>query len=186
MSKSPKSSRKTPLLYIQQPSLKETKANMQQSYSSRNAKPKPVEKPSTESVAEKKPKRRKRSYFEEELGSLYGEENVKESVTQETEEDQQNEDVEELEEREPENKKRSFSFKPLKPFREMELDEKINYLSRYINGKAPFPCEFVTEEDRYKGILIKGGDEVLVIKSFQGDEVEINRSSLRAIKIIGL
>jgi hypothetical protein len=185
VSKNPKSSRKTPLLYIQQPALKETRANMQQSYTSKNATPKPVEKQSNESLAEKKPKRRKRSYFEEELGTLYGEEPANEKLTHEPE-NEQREDVENLEERGPENKKRAFSFKPLKPFREMELEEKLDYLSRYINGKAPFPCEFVTEEDRYKGILLKAGEDVLIIKSFQGDEVEVARSSLKAIKIIGL
>jgi hypothetical protein len=185
MSKNPKSSRKTPLLYIQQPAMKETSANMQKSYSSRNAKPKPVEKPAAESAALKKPKRRKRSYFEEELGTLNGEEHVKEKISEEPESEHK-EEAEKLEEREPENTKRSFSFKPLKPFREMDLDEKINYLSRYINGKAPFPCEFVTEEDRYKGILLKKEENILVIKTFQGDEIDINRNSLKAIKIIGL
>lgn len=185
MSKNSKTSPKTPLLYIQQPALKETKANMQQSYSSRKAQPKPAEKQISEPAAETKPKRRKRSYFEGELGSLYGEEPVKEIKHQETEAEDKMV-AEEKENKEAERNKRSFSFKPLKPFREMELDEKIDYLSRYINGKAPFPCEFVTAEDLYKGILLKNDGEVLVIKSFQGDEVEVKRSSLQAIKIIGL
>jgi hypothetical protein len=185
--KEQKTSGKTPLLYIQQPSMKETKANMQQSYSSKNAKPKQeVKKP--EAAPEQKQKRRKRSYFEDELGSLYGEEPVKDQVKREEFEETNTKKTHETETESvsEENKTRTYSFKPLKPFRDMELDEKINYLSRYINGKAPFPCEFVTGEDHYKGILLQDGDDILVIKSFQGDEVEIKRSSLKAIKIIGL
>jgi hypothetical protein len=182
--KKQKTSGKTPLLYIQQPAMKETKANMQQSYSSRNSKPKQTE-IKAEAVPEKKQKRKKRSYFEDELGSLYGEEPVKDQVKEEREEANTIE-THEAEAQPEENKKRTYSFKPLKPFRDMELDEKINYLSRYINGKAPFPCEFVTAEDHYKGILLQDGEDLLVIKSFQGDEVEIKRSSLKAIRIIGL
>ncbi|WP_409253454.1 CotO family spore coat protein [Bacillus sp. SCS-153A] len=185
MSKNPNTRSKTPLLYIQQPALKETQANMQQRYSSRNAQPKPVEKKTAETAAETKPKRKKRSYFEDDLGSLYGEEPAK-KVKHEEIAAEQDIKTEQKEDREPENRKRSFSFKPLKPFREMELDEKIVYLSGYSNGKAPFPCEFVTAEERYKGILLKIEGDALIIKSFQGDEIEVNRSSLKAIKIIGL
>ncbi|WP_456271786.1 CotO family spore coat protein [Bacillus sp. AK031] len=181
--KKQKTSGKAPLLYIQQPAMKETKANMQQSYSSRNAKPKQTAK--AEAVPEKKQKRKKRTYFEEELGSLYGEAPAKDQVKEELEEPNTNK-THETETQPEENQKRTYSFKPLKPFREMELDEKINYLSRYINGKAPFPCEFVTAEEHYKGILLQDGNDTLVVKTFQGDEAEIKRSSLKAIKIIGL
>jgi hypothetical protein len=183
MSKNSKA--RTPLLYIQQPSLKETRANMQQSYSTKNAKPKPNEKQIKDQSAEKKPKRRKRSFFEEELGTLYGEGPLQESAKPEPEQEEIKAG-EESENKELEQRNKSFSFKPLKPFRDMDLDEKVDYLSRYINGKAPFPCEFITKEERHRGILLQSEKDILVIKTFQGDEVEFSRSSLEAIKIIGL
>ncbi|WP_168413157.1 CotO family spore coat protein [Bacillus salacetis] len=186
MSKESKTNAKTPLLYIQQPSLKEIRANMQQSYSSKNAKQKTSEKPIKEQSVEKKPKRRKRPFFEEELSTLYGEEALQEKDLQDSKPEASDTAEASLEDKEPEQKRNSFSFKPLKPFRDMELDEKIDYLSRYINGKAPFPCEFITQEERHRGILLRAEGEFLVIKSFQGDEVEIKRSNLDAIKIIGL
>ncbi|MGM0844335.1 MAG: CotO family spore coat protein [Bacillota bacterium] len=183
MNENSKNNTKSPLLYIQQPALKESKANMQQSYSSKDVKLKPAAKPPVE-AGMKKARKKKRAYFEEELGSLDGDSSTHPKPQSETDSPKQ-EAVEETEEKQ-EQKQKTFSFKPLKPFRDMELDEKINYLSRYINGKAPFPCEFITAEERYKGILLSGGDDVLVVKSFQGDEIEFKRTSLREIKIIGL
>ncbi|WP_187444945.1 CotO family spore coat protein [Rossellomorea vietnamensis] len=182
MKKNSKEPKKTPLLYIQQPAFKESRANMQQSYSSRDVKTIPVEKPSAEAGV-KKPRRKKRSYFEEELGTLYGEAEVQDNQDViDIPKSEKSETVDNIEE----HKEKTYSFKPLKPFRDMELDEKITYLSRYINGKAPFPCEFISAEERHKGILLSAEGDILVLKTFQGDEVEINRSSLRGIKIIGL
>ncbi|MGD6801620.1 CotO family spore coat protein [Rossellomorea vietnamensis] len=182
MKKNSKEPKKTPLLYIQQPAFKESRANMQQSYSSRDVKTTPVEKPFAEAGV-KKPRRKKRSYFEDELGTLYGEDGAQENHDAiEGTKAETTETVDSIQE----HKEKTYSFKPLKPFRDMELDEKITYLSRYINGKAPFPCEFITAEERYKGILLSSEGDLLVLKTFQGDEIEINRNSLRGIKIIGL
>nr|WP_113930519.1 CotO family spore coat protein [Bacillus sp. P14.5] len=169
---------------MQQPAFKESRANMQQSYSSKEARPKPLEKPSAEAGI-KKPRRKKRSHFEEELGTLYGEEPAQEKAQQEAIDSLKSGNSEPGDSN-LEQKQKTYSFKPLKPFREMELDEKITYLSRYINGKAPFPCEFITEEERYKGILLSAEGDTLVLKTFQGDEIDVKRKSLRAIKIIGL
>ncbi|RLQ97167.1 CotO family spore coat protein [Falsibacillus albus] len=79
-----------------------------------------------------------------------------------------------------------YSFTPVKPFRLMDLDEKIKYLTGFSGRKAPFPCEFISTELRAKGIIQQMNGKYLEIKTFTNDSVIINRDDLRDIRMIGL
>ncbi|WP_187443480.1 CotO family spore coat protein [Rossellomorea aquimaris] len=77
-------------------------------------------------------------------------------------------------------------FKPLTPFKDLDMDGKIEYMQKSIMGRAPFPCAFQTEEGVYRGVLTSADSASIDIKTFQGEEVTLKRNSIKAIKIIGL
>lgn len=77
-------------------------------------------------------------------------------------------------------------FRPLKPFREMDLEGKIGYLEASIMGRAPFPCTFQTEHVSYRGVLRSSDSTTLTIKTFQGEDVVLEKRAVKNIQIIGL
>lgn len=77
-------------------------------------------------------------------------------------------------------------FRPLKPFREMDLEGKIGYLEASIMGRAPFPCTFQTEHVSYRGVLRSSDSNTLTIKTFQGEDVVLEKRAVKNIQIIGL
>ncbi len=77
-------------------------------------------------------------------------------------------------------------FRPLKPFREMDLEGKISYLEASIMGRAPFPCAFQTDTVSYRGVLRSSDTNTLTIKTFQGEDVVLEKRTVKNIQIIGL
>ncbi len=77
-------------------------------------------------------------------------------------------------------------FRPLKPFREMDLEGKISYLEASIMGRAPFPCTFQTDTVSYRGVLRASDTSTLTIKTFQGEDVVLEKRTVKNIQIIGL
>ncbi|TYS54134.1 hypothetical protein FZC83_13035 [Rossellomorea marisflavi] len=77
-------------------------------------------------------------------------------------------------------------FRPLKPFREMDLEGKIGYLEASIMGRAPFPCTFQTDHVSYRGVLRSSDSTTLTIKTFQGEDVVLEKKAVKSIQIIGL
>ncbi|MEW5569175.1 CotO family spore coat protein [Rossellomorea marisflavi] len=77
-------------------------------------------------------------------------------------------------------------FRPLKPFREMDLEGKISYLEASIMGRAPFPCTFQTDTVSYRGVLRSSDTNTLTIKTFQGEDVVLEKRTVKNIQIIGL
>ncbi|MEW4308832.1 CotO family spore coat protein [Rossellomorea marisflavi] len=77
-------------------------------------------------------------------------------------------------------------FRPLKPFREMDLEGKIGYLEASIMGRAPFPCTFQTEHVSYRGVLRSSDSTTLTVKTFQGEDVVLEKRAVKNIQIIGL
>jgi hypothetical protein len=168
--KKEKATSKEPLLYIQQPKLQEVKGNMQVTYRSTKQKEK-KEKHSTKPVdrqIEKKP-------------------NEAESSTSKKPDSEINEEKQSHPQLAIEEQKSAIhSFRRLKPFKELNLEEKLEYINASINGKVPFPCEFSTDSAAYKGVLISMEESNIKIKTFRGGEETIERDSLKSIKMIGL
>ncbi|MCA1056717.1 spore coat CotO family protein [Rossellomorea aquimaris] len=162
--KKQKATSKEPLLYIQQPKLEEVKGNMQVIY--RSTKSKEKKEPTAEKIKETR-----MDHVVEPKSRL---EEVNESSKPGAETDKEV------------PKSSSYSFRRLKPFKELNLEEKLEYINASINGKVPFPCEFKTDDASYKGVLTSMDEAGIAIKTFQGEEVSIPKNELKSIKMVGL
>lgn len=78
-----------------------------------------------------------------------------------------------------------FSFQPLKSFKDMTIEERLEYLSNFPENSAPFPCEFITNTKRYKGNLLSYDERNVNISTFSGKEISILKTDLQYIRIIG-
>ncbi|MGR3763567.1 CotO family spore coat protein [Rossellomorea sp. NS-SX7] len=168
--KKDKASSKEPLLYIQQPKLQEVKGNMQVVYRSTKSKER-KEKRSTQPI-------------ESQIEKTHDEAEPVKSKKPDRELNEETKAHPQL--AAGESKSAITSFKRLKPFKELNLEEKLNYISASINGKVPFPCEFSTDSAAYKGVLIDMDESDIKLKTFRGEEVSIAKDSLKSIKMIGL
>ena len=165
-----------PLLYINQPRLEEVKGNMQVTYRSVK-KPKAKEEidkskrtpdpntPLSQGIQEDK-------YVDEQLFLDQGEHKEEPNV----------QPAPPL----PERKTATSAFRKLKPFRELTIEEKLDYISASISGKVPFPCEFSNGVLAVKGVILEDSGNEITVKSFQGEEVKMRKNELQSIKMIGL
>ncbi|KUP07543.1 hypothetical protein Q75_04745 [Bacillus coahuilensis p1.1.43] len=162
MKKSANRSKQTPLLYVQQPTLTIPEAKMQGDYSTRKKKKK------------------------ENIGkvSSWDEPRQTKTFTVDLEPQIHEETVEKTEQ--PISRDRKPAFQRVKPFKEMDVEERLLHLNRFKGGKAPFPCTFVTNEGYYKGILVEYENDTIEVKPFQGEHVTFHRRQLEDILLIGL
>ena len=175
-----KNAGKEPLLYINQPRLEDVKGNMQVTYRSTKKKlqPQPESKQTLSNkklTAPEKHENKEEKYFDEQFY-------IKESETREESEPVTIQTVPEL----PERKTAASAFKKLKPFRDLSIEEKLDYISESISGKVPFPCEFSNGHMAVKGVILEDDGNELTVKSFQGEEVKMKKNELQSIKMIGL
>lgn len=174
-----------PLLYIQQPKFETPKRQMQDIYvSTTSIEEKAMDKPVVPEEEVKKVKRKPMPFVQplEEIGELPIESEAK--VSQE--EGEVEESVSALDYfRKQQNvtKRKSWSFTPVKSFRDMEIPEKLQYLSRFPSDQQPFPCEFATQEGIVKGTLHHFGNEQIIVKTAGNEEVEIKTADIRTIRI---
>jgi len=80
--------------------------------------------------------------------------------------------------------RKSWNLKPVKPFSDMSIPEKLQYLSGFPSSKQPYPCEFITEKQRYRGTLSKFENDQILLKTLQGGMEEVDVKDLQGIKII--
>jgi Spore coat protein CotO len=168
---------KEPLLYINQPRLEEVKGNMQVTYRSTKKKHQPhvdSEQNKKVSVPESPVDQGKQEdkYFDEQFYMSQGDQ-IEESTTQSIP-------------KPPERKTAASTFRKLKPFRDLTIDEKLDYISASISGKVPFPCEFSNGKLAVKGVILEEVGDEIIVKSFQGEEVKMRKNELQSIKMIGL
>ncbi|PFG07019.1 CotO family spore coat protein [Bacillus sp. es.034] len=165
-----------PLLYINQPRLEEVKGNMQVTYRS-------VKKPKSK---EESNKSKRTSESETPLSQGIQEDKyVDEQLFLDQGEPQEEPSVQPVPQL-PERKTAASSFRKLKPFRELNLEEKLDYISASISGKVPFPCEFSNGVLAVKGVILEDSGNEITVKSFQGEEVKMRKNELQSIKMIGL
>ncbi|MBS4207945.1 CotO family spore coat protein [Bacillus sp. FJAT-50079] len=75
-------------------------------------------------------------------------------------------------------------LRKVKAFREMSLDEKLQYLSGFSITQPPYYCEFITKEQRYQGSVLKYEKEIVSIKTLSGEEVVVPVIDIQVIRII--
>ncbi|MBW3114156.1 spore coat CotO family protein [Bacillus sp. MCCB 382] len=172
---------KEPLLYINQPRLDEVKGNMQVTYRSPK-KPQTKTQPenqissATEQLeASERQERQEEKYFDEQL-YIHHEDQVEGAKVEAVKSIPQP----------PERKTAAATFRKLKPFRELSIEEKIDYISESIYGKVPFPCEFSNGRISVKGVMLNDDGDTITVKSFQGEEVKMKKNEVVSIKMIGL
>lgn len=152
---------RVPLLYIHQPSLHHPRGKMQEVYSIKEAE-------------KKKQVAKKEQQQIEDTASV----DKREELTPE----QVRETIESYEQKRHEER---GGLKKLKPFKEMTIDEKLDYLYQFPKQLPPVPCLFQTEDKGLRGILIDNHDKEIVLKLMDKSEVSINKKDLVSIRMIG-
>lgn len=135
--------RSMPLLYIHQPGAKSVELKMQQSYYASEKKQQVVVEEKGETL-----EKEELEFVMEEVEQ----EKISEIITVDQEEEQEEEEMEQVEVRK-------------KPFKEMEIDEKIEYL---LNRPSYIPnplCEFVVSGDHLMGYVVRQQGDFLFIRT---------------------
>lgn len=156
---------KTPLLYIDQPTISKPKAPMQHDYLT----PRKVQK-NTEQV--ETPKKRtptrpqKRSYFYEEEQAF-----------------KQREKASELKDETGREREQTSTEKQ---FKNMTLQEKVNYFVELPDHIVKVRCEMITEDKKYRGIITDFKDDFVYIRIGQRSSSErIEFSKVKEIRMLG-
>lgn len=176
---------KDPMLYIHQPQVERPQAPMQDQYISPRKTKEPV---SADELAEtpknnSNPVRRKRNFFTEESKQDKNEAVKEEDVP--SKEIQKDEAISEKEQ----NKRRETNQQPVKEktkFKDMSIEEKIQYL---VNSPVHAPdlrCEVKTEKRNYRGVIKDSKDEVVIMRvGKRTNDTEIPINDILAIRMIG-
>lgn len=156
-----------PLLYTSQPLSKPPAKNMQEIFTTRQEVQLPTEEPQAEVENGKK-------VIEVSLAN-----------TQPTIEEQPQEVKQESKAVSKQEAKRS-AFNRVKGFKEMAINEKLQYLVNFPNAFRPVPCIFCTEEKKYQGYLLEQNEREVQIKLPDSTTKAIPINDLKDIIMIGL
>lgn len=78
------------------------------------------------------------------------------------------------------------SFKPVKPFKEMNLTERLDYLLHFPKVLPPAPCIFYTANENYQGYLADYEKDLVTIQFPDQTTKTIPVSQLTNVIIIGI
>lgn len=81
---------------------------------------------------------------------------------------------------------RHSPLKRLKPFKEMDLEEKIEYLQNFPKSIPPVPCIFQTANEAVRGIFVNKTENEVIVKQFDQTEKSISIKDLTSIVMMGL
>ncbi|WP_223592799.1 CotO family spore coat protein [Neobacillus bataviensis] len=82
--------------------------------------------------------------------------------------------------------KSQSSFSRVKPFKEMNIKERIEYLLNFPKVLPPPPCVIYTSDNRYQGILIEYTDNRVTIKSPDQSTNTILLEDIKNVIMIGI
>jgi hypothetical protein len=138
---------KGPLLYIHQPFARTPATNMQDIYTSRQEEEELVEKEMPlEAESKKKISLLKKEIVQEPIGTEGSRSDNPATKSPTSIRERQH-----------------SPFNRVKPFKEMDIKERLDYLINYPKVLPPPPCVFITEEKNYQGYLtVYDGDEVTI------------------------
>ncbi|SEU02694.1 Spore coat protein CotO [Salinibacillus kushneri] len=73
-----------------------------------------------------------------------------------------------------------------KGFREMTIEEKINYLTELPSQMPKMKCEVITPDKRYRGLILDFADEVVKMRTIQKPyRVELSLSEIEDVRLMG-
>jgi hypothetical protein len=78
------------------------------------------------------------------------------------------------------------TFNRVKPFKEMNMEERLDYLINYPKVLPPAPCVFVTEEKSYQGFLIEYDGQEATIRFHDQSTKTIPVQALNNVFLIGI
>ncbi|WP_077211209.1 CotO family spore coat protein [Bacillus dakarensis] len=186
--------KREPLFYIQQPPFKAPNGKMQDTFSAKKAqaqKKQLMKENESENQKEKVDGKAQKVPLEE-LGaetSVFGKKpNVEELAklsTDEVKETIQKSDIENSENDSQSRNQSHSSFNRVKPFKEMNVLEKIEYLHNFPKQLPPVPCQFQTTQEVFRGIIKEKSDHELVLALPNQGEAVIPIKDLIDIKMMG-
>lgn len=162
-----KKTKRGPLLYISQPFSNQPVNNMQETFSSRQERQLPMEEPPQEEELKKK------RGFEVSLAKT---EKPRETKMMEVKKDII-----------PEEKQDTHrKFNRVKGFREMNLQERLEYLANFPRALPPVPCVFYTKEENFQGYLLEYNEHEIKVQ-FPNQTTEIIPvNEIKDIMMIGI
>lgn len=158
-----------PLLYIHQPDIGSTKAPMQHSYMSQR---KTKEEHSSTDVihAPKRVNRRHHAFRNEDVTKEIEETEEKDVASSQENEEQQ----------------LSSSNERRKQFKEMDIQERINYFLKRPDFAPKIRCEIRTKGKTYRGIVLGMEEEVVVFKTGnRSAPVQIALEEISEVQLLG-
>ncbi|WP_312471270.1 CotO family spore coat protein [Neobacillus sp.] len=84
------------------------------------------------------------------------------------------------------DQKQRASFKRVKPFKEMELNERLDYLINFPKVLPPVPCVFYTAEESYQGYLVDYDNHQLTIQFHDQTSKTLSLNELKDVIMIGI
>ncbi|MGG3564076.1 CotO family spore coat protein [Neobacillus rhizosphaerae] len=78
------------------------------------------------------------------------------------------------------------SFKRVKPFKELDIKERLDYLINFPKVLPPVPCVFYTKEENYTGYLTAYDDGQITIQFHDQSTIDIPLVELKDIIMIGI
>jgi Spore coat protein CotO len=82
--------------------------------------------------------------------------------------------------------KQHSSFKRVKPFKEMDIKERLDYLINYPKVLPPASCIFITDDQNYQGYLIDYTGEEITIKLFDQSSKTVAINTLKGVNLMGI
>ncbi|MEH7073749.1 CotO family spore coat protein [Neobacillus drentensis] len=82
--------------------------------------------------------------------------------------------------------KKTTSFNRVKPFKEMNIEERLNYLHNYPRVLPPARCVFATEEKNYQGYLTEYDGQECTIRFQDQSTKTLPVTALKNIIMIGI
>jgi hypothetical protein len=82
--------------------------------------------------------------------------------------------------------KHHSTFKRVKPFKEMNVVERLDYLINYPIVLPPPPCVFITHEGNYQGYLTEYDGNELTIRFHDQTMKTVSVNALKNVMLIGI
>jgi hypothetical protein len=86
----------------------------------------------------------------------------------------------------PISDKHHSTFKRVKPFKEMNVIERLDYLINYPIVLPPPPCVFITDEGNYQGYLTKYDGNEVTIRFHDQTMKTVSVNTLKNVMLIGI
>jgi hypothetical protein len=82
-------------------------------------------------------------------------------------------------------RKYDYSFRRVKNFKDLDIDEKLLYLENFPEQLSPVSCLYITPDTTYIGILTNNDGEAIEVQLRNGSSVALSKSDIQEIRMLG-